>query len=184
MSETSLIVDLTNFKDRVGTNVPEGRYTVQVEDIEIDTSNGAATKGSRMLIVFFRVTSGDHEGATLIDRLIVHDKTMFRVVGFMQALGIPTPKKRLKLDVNRFIGRMLQIDVEDGEPYNGRVRSEIRGYLRIPKGQETTEADLDDLEDVSDEPTAEEKKSAEPASGDVEDDIDDIEELDLAEIDI
>ena len=159
-----LIVDLTNYKDRVGNRVAPGRYTVIVEDVESDTSKA----GNPMVNTWLRVQGGDFDGATIIDRLTVTEKALFRVVGFMQAVGLPTPKKKFKMNPRVFVGKTLDIDVEDGEPYNGRVKSEVRGYMRStgksPAADEGT--DLDDLETDTETASAApaEEKAAEPTA--------------------
>ena len=160
-----LIVDLTNYKDRVGNRVVPGRYTVVVEDAENDT----AKSGNPMVNLWLRVQGGEFDGATIVDRLVITDKSLFRVVGFMQAIGLPTPKKRLKMNVRGFIGRTLDIDVEDGEPYNGRVKSEVRGYMRAVGAGAAAEAattDLDDLDTDSEVASAapEASEAAEPVA--------------------
>lgn len=132
-------IDLSNYKDRVGSRVLPGRYRVIVEDAETDT----AKSGNTMINLWLRVQGGEFDGATIVDRLVLTEKSLFRVVGFMQAIGMPTPKKRLRVNVRSFHGRVLDVDVDDGDPYNGRVKSEIRGYLRIAKGDSDRPADLD-----------------------------------------
>jgi len=122
-----LIIDLSNYKDRMGSRIEPGHYRVQVEDAEAGQS---AQKKTPQVQVWFRVLGTDFDGQTVVDRLYLTDASMFRMVGFMQAIGLPTPKKKLKVNVRQFIGKILEIDVEDGEPYNGRVRSEVRGYSR------------------------------------------------------
>jgi hypothetical protein len=141
-----LIVDLTNYKDRVGNRVVPGRYTVLVEDAELDKSQA----GNDMVNLWLRVTGGEFDGATIVDRLTITEKALFRVVGFMQAIGLPTPRKRFKMNVRAFVGKTLDVDVEDGEPYNGRVKSEVRGYMRIAGGTQTAAAeDLPGADDLS-----------------------------------
>lgn len=135
----NFVLDLTNYKDRVGQRVSPGRYRVIVEDAEMDKSKA----GNQMINLWLRVVGGEFEGATIIDRLTISEKSLFRVVGFMQAIGLPTPKKRLSLNLAVFTGKLLDIDVEDGEPYNGRVKSEVRGYLRI-QGAATKGVDAPD----------------------------------------
>jgi hypothetical protein len=143
------VIDLTNYRDKVGTRVTPGRYTVVVEDAESDKSRA----GNPMINLFFRVQGGQHDGATIVDRLTLTEKALFRVVGFMQALGFPTPKKRIKVNTNQFVGRTLQIDVEDGEPFNGRIKSEVRGYLRLDAAdaEETADEDYDETADAEDD---------------------------------
>ena len=146
MAQDEVVLDLTNYKDRVGSRVVPGRYRVRVSDAELDKTR----EGKAMINVWLDVVGGEFEGGTVIDRLLPeHPKALFRVVGFLQAIGQATPKKRLKINVASFVGKQLDVDIEDGEPYNGRVKSEIRGYYRIEKGSEVAgPADLDDLEPV------------------------------------
>lgn len=145
---TDMIIDLSNYKDRVGARVPAGSYRVQVEDVEATTSQAK----NPMINVWFRIIGGDYDGQTIVDRLTLSEKALFRVVGFMQAIGLPTPKKRVKLNIQGFVGKILEIDVEDGEPYNGRIKSEVRGYRRAAKnGGETSPVadEFDGLEEFS-----------------------------------
>lgn len=140
MSDDVMNIDLTNYKDKVGSRIVPGRYKVLVEDAEADT----AKSGNKMINLWFRVQGGEFDGSTIVDRLVITDNSLFRVVGFMQALGLPTPKKRLQINLRQFVGKVLEVDVEDGDPYNGRVKSEVRGYNRIA-GITAESADLEDL---------------------------------------
>lgn len=172
-----IIIDLSNYKDRVGSRVAPGRYRVQVEDAEQDKS----AAGNPMINLWLRVSDGgEFDGQTIVDRLVLTEKSLFRVVGFMQAIGLPTPKKRFKINVRQFIGKVLEVDIEDGDPYNGRVKSEVRGYLRVAKSEQAEPDDLEDLEGLADgaatESTPEPK--AEPAGVDDDDEVD-LENLDL-----
>lgn len=126
---TEFVLDLTQYRDTVGANVPEGRYRVSVDDAIMDKSKA----GNPMINVWYRILDGEQKDLVLTDRLVLTEKSLFRIVGFMQAIGLPTPKKRLKLNLANFINKTLMVDVADGEPYNGRVRSEVKGYLRAEK---------------------------------------------------
>lgn len=131
MSE-EFVVDLTNYRDKVGQRVTPGRYRVLVDFAEMDKSKN----NNEMVNLWFRVVGGEFDGAQIVDRLVLTENSLFRVVGFMQAIGLPTPKKRLMLNLRQFIGKALDVDVEDGDPYNGRVKSEVRGYMAIPKSEQ------------------------------------------------
>lgn len=171
MANDDIIVDLSNYKDRVGARVAPGRYRVQVEDAEPSKSQA----GNGMVNLFLRVLGGEFDGATLVDRLVLTEKSLFRVVGFMQAIGLPTPKKRIKINLRQFIGKVLDVDVDDGEPYNGRVKSEIRGYMRVAKAAgESSGSDLDDLpedDDDAEEIGGEEAPDPSEATSDTSDDL-------------
>jgi len=130
-------IDLTNYKDRVGSRVPPGRYRVQVEDVEPDKSQN----GNQMINMWLRIMGGEFDGQTIVDRLTITDKSLFRVVNFMQAIGLPTPKRKIQINPQKFLGQVLDVDVDDGEPWNGRIKSEVRGYLRVPTGQRSQTAE-------------------------------------------
>ncbi len=157
-----ITVDLTEFKDRVGSRIAPGRYRVIVDDAETET----ARSGNEMILLFFRVLDGEFANSTVVDRLVLTPNSLFRVVGFMQALGLPTPRKRLKVNLAQFKGRVLEVDVEDGDPYNGRVKSEVRGYMRSTTSpaaaQDLVEEDDDESSDpLSGLPTTDDAPSAE-----------------------
>lgn len=125
-----LIIDLTGYKDRVGSRVIPGRYKVRVDDAEQDKTKN----GDPMINVFLSIVGGEFEGSTVVDRLLpAHTKAQFRLVGFMQAIGLQTPRKRIRINLAQWRGKLLEVDIEDGEPYNNRVKSEIRGYYRIER---------------------------------------------------
>src|SRR5699024_9385696 len=99
-ADGKVTIDLSNYKDRVGSRVAEGTYRVLVEDAE----QTEARSGNAMINLFFRIQGGEFDGATIVDRLVLTEKSLFRVVGFMQAIGLPTPKKKLAISLNQFIG--------------------------------------------------------------------------------
>ena len=185
MANSNITIDLTNYKDRVGSRVPEGTYKVVVDDVEPDT----AKSGNPMVNVWFRIHGGDYDGQTITDRLVLTEKSMFRVVGFLQALGIKTPKKRLSLDISKFVGRSMEITVRDGDPYNGRVKSEVSGYARLPeKAAKQSEADIDDVEEPAGAPEEFEAEAPEapapaPAAAPEPEDDDAQGEVDLDDLD-
>lgn len=162
------VIDLSNYKDSGNVRIPEGRYRAIVDDVDLDKSRA----GNTMIKVWMRVLGGEHDGAIILDRLTLTDKAMFRVVGFMQGIGIKTPKKKLQINLGTFLNRQVDIEVVDGEPYNGRIRSEIAQYIRVaqPKAEESSEDDLDALEaDVEDEAPAAKPAKASPAEEAAED---------------
>lgn len=153
-----IIIDLSNYKDTSSARVPEGRYRVVVDDVETDT---AAKTGNTVIKVWLRILGGTQDGEVIIDRLTITPKAMFRVVGFMQGIGIPTPKKRLAIDLRSFLHRQVDVDVEDDEPYNGRIKSRIARYIRIaqPKAEEAAEDDLEAAAEKPAKPSSDAKKA-------------------------
>jgi hypothetical protein len=164
---TSVEVELSNYRDRVGQRVAPGRYRVRVDDTELDKSSA----GNQMINLWLRVVGGEFNDAIIVDRLVLTEKSLFRVVGFLQAIGIPTPKKKIRLDLRAFLNKELEVDVEDGDPYNGRVKSEVRGYFKVeqPAGaKKMTAAEQEDAMLAFEEGAA----NGDAATADVPDDVD------------
>lgn len=164
---TEFVADLTNYKDRVGARIPEGTYTFRIAEADLEK----ARSGNQMIVLSLEVVSGPHAGETVVDRLVLSATAIFRLVGFLKALGIPTPKKRLKLDTKRFINRRIQAEVADGEPYRNSIKSEVVSYSRA----EQVQADSDDLEDLDD------VEELEDLTDDSVEDLEDIEEVEEVE---
>lgn len=142
-------IDLTNYRDRTGGRVPEGDYLVQIEELE----QGQSKAGADMWTLYLRVVGGEFDGVTLLDRLTMSEKALFRVVGFLTAMGKKIERKRISLDPQSFVGRKVRVTVADGEPYNGTIRSDVRSYTRY-LAQEKTVDELSAL-DADDAPAEE-----------------------------
>jgi hypothetical protein len=135
-------IDLTNFKDKVGDRIPEGRYRVRVKDAEVERSN----QGNPMIILWLEVLDGEDEGAIIVDRLTQTEKSLFRTVNFMKAIGLKAPKGRLTVNVTKWVGAVVWVDVADGEPYNNKVKSEVKGYEKaLDAGRAKTATATDEL---------------------------------------
>lgn len=140
--DTSVEIDLVGYVDKQGQQIAEGRYRFLVHDAKVEKAN----TGNTMIVVWLKVlTPGEFDGAIVLDRLTLTEKSRWRIVGFMQALGLPTPLKKFRIDVRTFVGRQVDADVADDEPYMGRIKSVVRGYMRVAKAQANGEVtDLDD----------------------------------------
>lgn len=174
----ALTFDFTNYKDTSTAHVPAGTYHAEVSDFEETTSKA----GNVMFVIYLEITEGAHSGQQIIDRLPQTEKAMFRSAAFLQALGVKIAKKKIALNPRSLIGRPVDIVVEDGDPYNGKVKSEVREYLRATKPAESKPAAADPMADAEGEPEeAAPIESAPAEDGPVEIDVDalDIDDLDL-----
>lgn len=173
----ALTFDFTNYKDTSSARVEPGTYHASVWKFEETTSKA----GNEMFVVYLEITEGPHAGQQIIDRLPQTEKAMFRSAAFLQALGVKIARKRLSLNPKSLIGRPVDIVVEDGEPYNGRVKSEVREYLRATKPADS-QPKSDPLDDADESPASDDATAlGEPAEESVELDVDDldIDDLDL-----
>lgn len=169
----ALTFDFTNYKDTSTAHVPAGTYHAEVSDFE----ETASKAGNAMFVVYLEITSGPNAGQQIIDRLPQTEKAMFRSAAFLQALGVKIAKKKIALNPRSLIGRPVDIVVEDGEPYNGRVKSEVREYLRATK---PAKAEADPMADEAEEAGA----PAEPAKPELDATVEDAVELDVDALDI
>lgn len=173
----ALTFDFTNYKDTSTAHIPAGTYRAEVSDFEETTSKA----GNAMFVVYLEITEGAHAGQQIIDRLPQTEKAMFRSAAFLQALGVKIAKKKIALNPRSLIGRPVDIVVEDGEPYNGRVKSEVREYLRATKPVEAEPKD-DPLDGEVEEMG--EAASSESAKPELDATVEDAVELDVDALDI
>lgn len=163
--------DFTNYRETGSAQVPAGTYRARVNDFE-ETESKA---GNAMFVVYLEIIDGPYTGKQIIDRLPQTEKAMFRSAAFLQALGVKIAKKRIALNPKSLIGRPVDILVEDGEPFNGRVKSEVREYLRATKPAAKAEP-VADLPDEDDESAAE--------AAPTEEDTFDVDALDIDDLDL
>ena len=172
----ALTFDFTNYKDTSTAHVSPGTYHAEVSDFEETTSKA----GNTMFVIYLEITEGPHAGQQIIDRLPQTEKAMFRSAAFLQALGVKIAKKKIALNPKSLIGRPVDIVVEDGEPYNGKVKSEVREYLRATKPVKAEPED-DPMADEIDEPA---EAPAKPANTELDATVEDAVEIDVDALDI
>lgn len=160
----NFIIDLSGYKDRSGGRAAEGPQNVVIEDFEVGETSGNNGKPKvPMFTVFFRVEGGEDSGTTIVDRLVQSEGAMFRTANFMKALGLSLDRRAYSFSVDQFIGKRMTIEVADGDPYNGTIRSEVRSYSPRRGGAGAQkEEKVDDLELPADEPAAEPEPKPEP----------------------
>lgn len=143
-------IDLTNYKETTSARVAPGRYSVVVTSADQDESKA----GNPMIVLNLTINGGEFDGSTLVDRLALTEKAMFRVVAFMQALGLKTPKEKFRVNLDSWVGRSLSVDVDD-DTYQGRTSSRVVGYIRDTAPAAKEERDLDVEDDTDDTDTTE-----------------------------
>lgn len=177
-------LDLKSYKSMMSDRVTPGTYTVEITSID---PNDRTREGKPQMLVNLLTLDGEDAGSELVERLPLDpsSKAMFRTVGFLSAMGVPTPRKKIRFDEQRLIGRKLQVEVADNE-FGGRTTSQVQSWIRIAR-TESTEGDLDDLENAAEAalaneeaPTAPSVEAAEEAPAQTPDSADlDLDNLDL-----
>lgn len=140
-------LDLSGYKPSLSDTVPDGRYLAIVEDYELTK---AKASGNDMFVVWLRILEGPSSGSVIIDRLTTTGKGLFKIVGFLNGLGAPTPKRRLSINPEGWKNKKVYIDTSKSEPYRGRPgTSQVDGYARyIPDA----DAEVPVLEQLAEEP--------------------------------
>src|SRR3546814_10632850 len=125
--------DLSGYKPSLSDTVPDGRYLAIVEDYELTK---AKASGNDMFVVWLRILEGPSSGSVIIDRLTTTGKGLFKIVGFLNGLGAPTPKRRLAINPEAWKNKKVYIDTSKSEPYRGRPgTSQVDGYARYVAGE-------------------------------------------------
>lgn len=140
MSDDTFDLDLTSFVPNRGSYLPPDTYQLVVEDLDMFTS----AAGNPSWKVLSSVVGGEHDGEVVSDFLALTPKALWRVVAFLSALGIPTPKKRLEIPKAMMVGRRFVVSIED-DTYKGAVQSKITSYSPVAPAASA-------MDDESDEP--------------------------------
>jgi hypothetical protein len=136
-------VDLSGYINTQGSILPPGTYTLVVEDVEMMSSKA----GNPMWKITSSVVEGASKGLALVDFVTITSKAMFRVVAFLNAIGVPTPKKNLSIPKSMMVGKMFEATVDDDE-YSGRKSSKIQSYAQIASQGSNDLPDEDDSSDA------------------------------------
>ena len=124
----SYTLDLSGYRPSISDTVDDDRYLAIVDDYELTK---AKSSGNDMFVVYLRILEGPYMGSVIIDRLTTTGKGLFKIVGFLNGLGQPTPKKRLSINPEAWKNKKVYIDTSKSEPYRGRPgTSQVDGYSR------------------------------------------------------
>jgi hypothetical protein len=154
------IVDMTNVKE--GGNrfnkkrIPEGDYlarVVKVEDAEVKSGDN---KGAFQWL--FTISPEKYPTAKYPYYCQLAENQLWKVRNLLIAAGLTVPKKKLKLDPEKVVGKLIAVTMEDDE-YDGKSQSTI-GAIFPPSEME---GGVDDEEPDDDEDEDEEEEEEEPA---------------------
>lgn len=180
-------IDFTNVKE--GGNfskkhMPAGDYLAKITKVEDATPKDKSDKTPMWL---FTIQLKSTPSATYPYYCKLQDNQLWKVRNLLVAAGINVPKKKVAVDPNRLVGKMVAISLDDTE-YNGKDQSEV-GAVFSPSDldgdtgvdeDDVDEADDDDTDDVDEEEEAP-KKSKKKAKVEEPEEEDDEEEDDAAE---
>lgn len=211
MPATAKSIDMTNVKDGGSFNtrrVPEGDYRLRVVDVTDGEVKSGENAGASQWIFTLSIDEKKYSSTKYPYRCTLQEKQFWKIRNLLIAAGINVPKKRVKVDPNKLIGKIVGGTLEDDE-YEGKERSQITAIFPLSEltDNESEEPEDDEVEDTDvDEPEEEEEevdeepepepvrrtakkapakktaatRKAKPAPA--EDDEDELEELDIEDL--
>ena len=143
--------------------VKPGTYRLEV--VEVSKAGNMSKTGKLMPVISFKVSgSGTEAGKRLMDNFVIQaagDEVPYglqRLLAFFESAGLSVPRKEVKLDLDRLIGKVCVAEVYD-EEYNNRPQSRIGSYL-VPTTDAEAEEEEDEEEEEEEAPPPAKKKPA------------------------
>lgn len=143
-------LDFTNVKESSGINPKhkeEGEYLAKVTEVRDDP----AKDGEAMWTWIIKPVDDASAAYPYYVKLV--DNQLWKLRNLFIAAGLPLPKKAVKIDPNKVVGRTIGIVLEDDE-YEGKMKSVISACL--PKEELSDYEGADDVDDVEDDEEEEE----------------------------
>ncbi len=153
-------LDFTNVRDGGQFNKkrrPEGDYKARITKVEDKESK----QGKPMWL--FTIEVKDKSGTGTYPYYCVLEETqLWKLRAIFGAAGVVIPKKRVRVDRNKLVGKYIGVTLQDTE-YNDKIQSEVQ--WAIPASEVQSDADASDIDDTEDEEEEvdEEEEEAPPA---------------------
>lgn len=170
---TKKILDFSNVKEQGNfnpRNVPEGDYIAKITAVD----EGESKSGTDQWIFTFEV-EGVRGGKYPYYCGLVENQ-LWKIRNLFTAAGITVPKKRVGVDPNKLVGKIVGVELVDDE-YEGRMKSVINSIFdKSEVGESDFVADEEEDEDDVPAPKKTAKKKAAPVVEEDEDEDDEEEE--------
>ncbi len=140
--------------------LPDGTYTVTVEEVEQFESEG----GNDCLKWKLKVSEGKNKGRVIFDNTSLQPQALFRLRGLLESLGHEVEDSEVTLDLSEFIGKSMVVEVAN-ETYQGKKNPKVVTY-----GSAEDAEDSDDDSDDSDDDSADEEETEVDADDDDDED--------------
>jgi hypothetical protein len=152
---SSKVVDFTNVKDATGSfnkkRVPAGDYLAKITKAE-----DAVAKGDGVFQYLFTIRLEKYSQLAYPYYCKLTENQLWKLRNLLIAAGINVPKKRVKLDPSKVIGKFIGVTMEDDE-YDGKLQSTISAVFPASElGEADTSTPSDDDEDDAEDEAEEE----------------------------
>ena len=169
-------VDFSNVKDGGNFNtkrIEEGDYLAKVIKVEDSPVKSGDNKGRPQYL--FTIKLVDHPASTFPYYCQLSENQLWKLRNIMIAAGMSVPKKRMKVDPNRIVGKLIGVLVEDDE-YEGKPRSAVNGVFPAADLGEAVSSEEDAEEDEEEDAPLEEEDVPDTSDEADEDEADDDDE--------
>lgn len=131
-------IDLSGVEVGSRKALPEGKYPVTVDSVEIKESSNS---GANYMAFTFEVEDGDHKGAKLFHNCSLQPQALFNLKAILLALGFEIPNKAFDLDTSALVGLSCVVEVAH-EVYEGKKKARIVDFIN-PEDDEDGDSDVD-----------------------------------------
>lgn len=158
MPATPKVVDMTNVKDGGAFNkkhYPVGDYEARITKVG---DAPAKSDGVDQWLFTISVKTGTYPFYCK-----QQENQFWKIRNLITATGMNVPKKKVRVDPNKLVGKTIGVTLEDAE-WEGRMQSEIAAVFPPDEIQarKTAEAGTDDEEEVEDIEEEEEEEAPPP----------------------
>lgn len=149
------VVDFTNVKDAAGSfnkkRVPSGDYLAKIVKAE-----DAMAKGDNVFQYLFTIKLEKYSQYAYPYYCKLTENQLWKLRNLLIAAGINVPKKRVKLDPSKVVGKFIGVTMEDDE-YDGKLQSSVSAVFPASElGEADTSTPSDDDEDDAEDEAEEE----------------------------
>ena len=179
---SSKVVDFTNVNDAAGSfnkkRVPSGDYLAKIVKAE-----DAMAKGDNVFQYLFTIKLEKYSQYAYPYYCKLTENQLWKLRNLLIAAGINVPKKRVKLDPSKVVGKFIGVTMEDDE-YDGKLQSSVSAVFPASElGEADTSTPSDDEpEDDEDESEEEVEDSSEEMDEEPEEETDKFASMDRNEL--
>ena len=153
MANDAQVLDFTNVKEGGGSfnkkRLPAGDYLAKVTKVETTKPKDKSDK-TPMWLFSISVERNGKVIRTFPYYCKLQENQLWKIRNLFAAAGIAIPKKRVKLDPSRVVGKLIGVTLEDDE-YEGKEQSTIDAVIPASEVSGTVAAEDDEDEETEDE---------------------------------
>lgn len=143
---TSQVVDFSNVKDGgeyQPKRVPAGDYVAKI----VEVKDGKSKKDDEFQWIFkIKLQDSRYSSASYPYYCKLSENQLWKLRNLFVAAGLNVPKKKVKVDPNRVIGKLIGVTMEDDE-YDGKLKSVIGATFPASEIEDSVPSEDDDYED-------------------------------------